>query len=183
MDDLRLDRPRELRVDHLVGVAAKPRVALDAAQEVDAPLPPAVEEDALVDQRHPGPQVTRRLGGGVLGRSGAQVAVGRSSIGDVTTGRRAQRHELLGLIAVAVLADELAVRAVVDGRSFPRRRSTALSCSCDKRGQARKFVRSVAERTVPPESVKRSMREERSRASVRPDAGARRSCRSSVPGP
>jgi hypothetical protein len=66
VDDLRLDAVRELRVDDLVGVGAEVRWRRDAAQEVDAALPAAVEELRLVDERHAGAhRVARSRGAGV----------------------------------------------------------------------------------------------------------------------
>ena len=66
VDDRRLDLPGELGVEHLVGVGAELRRGLDAAQEVGAALPAAVEELRLVDQRRALAHRGRRGRGGEL---------------------------------------------------------------------------------------------------------------------
>ena len=66
MDDLRFDLPCELGVEHFVDVLPEVRRCRQPTQEVRAPLPAAVEELRLVDERRSFAYRLRRLLGGSI---------------------------------------------------------------------------------------------------------------------
>ena len=107
MHHRRLDRPCELGVEYLIGVA-------HPAQEVRSPHPVPVEERRLVDQRHAGAH--RR--GRPRRRSLERVTVAHvevlGQIDDLTAGLRRQPNELRGFVRVTAPTDHL--RVLVDRR-------------------------------------------------------------------
>ena len=100
----RLRPPRELRVEHLVGVVAERGRPLDPLEEVRDPAPAVEHERRLVDVGGPG---AHRLGGARRGL--LEVALlAEPDLDDLVPGV-AQRLQEGGLVLVALAREQLAV--------------------------------------------------------------------------
>ncbi len=79
----------------------------------------------------------------------------------MAAGLFAQALKLLTLVTIAALTDKVTVRAVVSRKLAPKPQAD-FNCSCARRRQAKKFVKSVADKTRPGLSGKRSIALEQS---------------------
>ena len=149
VNDRGLDLLGELGVQHLVGVGAEPRRGVDAAQEVGAALPAAVEELRLVDQRRAVAHRRRRSQ-----RRPARAP--RASTGRCRSrGRHGRRTRWLSRASCSASWRSPRSRTSSAcgssaGRGLARSPRTTPSRCCVRCAHARWLVRSVAARTRVP---------------------------------
>ncbi len=120
MDDMGLDLPRKLGIEHLIGAVPETRRNWYPTQEVRPALPATIEELRLIDERRTS---AHRLHG-LVRRTLKVLARERTGVGrqvDVPAALSAQPIQLLTLVRLAPVADEIGVWII----GWPRLRALA----------------------------------------------------------
>ena len=121
MDVLGLSVPRQLRIQHLVGPGTQLRRDRNAAEEVSATLPAAIEQNSLVDQRCTFAHRLARLRSGLHELfSGMQTLVARKV--DVAVLADGQLDERSAVMFLTTPPDQIGVWVVGRPGACPARR-------------------------------------------------------------